>query len=138
MNNEDAQAILFVIVLIALLAVTVIPFVLFIGYTLFQKRKRNASGKTILRDQQQSIGSHQWFPVRYASEPRFKSLFKIFPWESAGILVIAPGSVVFLGSNIFWIPGDVAIRARQFHAQLAGQGSVAQRRSFLVLFHNNN
>lgn len=99
MNNEDAQAILFVIVLIALLAIIFIPFALFVGYTLFQKRKRDRTRATILRDQQPVVGSQPWFPVRYASEPRFKSLFKIFPWEGAGILVIATGSLVFLGQT---------------------------------------
>jgi hypothetical protein len=45
------------------------------------------------------IGNKAWFPVRYASEPRFKSFFKIFPWEGAGILVTAPGSALFLGQT---------------------------------------
>lgn len=104
MNNEDAQAILYVVVLFALIAIIFIPFALFIGYTLFQKRKRDQTRAAILRDRQQLIGTHQWFPVRYASEPRFKSLFKIFPWESAGILVTVPGSALFLGQTLSGLP----------------------------------
>ncbi len=135
MNNEDAQAIFFVIVLIVVLAITLVPFALFIGYVLFQKQKRDRIRTTILRDRGQLIGNHKWLPVRYASEPRFKALFKIFPWEAAGILVIAPGSALFLGQMLSGVASNVAIRTGQFHAQLARQGSVAQWRGFLVLLH---
>ena len=99
MNNEDAQAILAVIFLIALLAIVFVPFGLFIGYALFQKWKRNQIRQTILREHQQLVGTRRWFPVRYASERRFKLFFKIFPWEGAGIMVNAPGSVLFLGQT---------------------------------------
>jgi hypothetical protein len=97
MNNEDAQAIFFVIVLLVVLAISFIPFALFIGYVLFQKHKRDRIRTTMLSDRKQLIGNHKWFPVRYASESRFKAFFKIFPWEGAGILVIAQGSALFLG-----------------------------------------
>ena len=97
MNDEGAQAILAALALIAILLIVSIPFVLFLGYTIFQKRKRDQTRAVILRDQQQLVGNNPWFPVRYASERRFKSLFKIFPWECAGILVTLPGSALFLG-----------------------------------------
>lgn len=99
MNNEEAQAILGALVLIAILLIVFIPFLLFIGYTVFQKRKRDRTREIILREHQQLIGNHQSFPVRYASERRFKSFFKIFPWEGAGILVIAPGSALLLAKT---------------------------------------
>jgi hypothetical protein len=109
MNNEDAQAILsaivpiviLAIVPIVILAIVSIPFALFIGYALFQKRKRDRTREAILRDRKQLVGSHQWSPVRYASELRFKSRFKIFPREGAGILVTVPGSALFLGQTPF-------------------------------------
>jgi hypothetical protein len=104
MNNEDAQALLSVLVLIAAIAIIFIPFALFIGYTLVQKRKRDQIREAIRRDRQQLIGSHLCFPVRYASESRFKSLFKIFPWEGAGILVTVPGSALFLGQTLSGSP----------------------------------
>jgi hypothetical protein len=53
MNSEDAQAVSFVIVLIVILAITFVPFALFIGYVLFQKQKRDRIRTTILRDGQQ-------------------------------------------------------------------------------------
>ena len=104
MSNEDAQAILYVIILLALLAIVFIPFALFIVYTLFQKRKRERTRKKILRDRQQVIANHHWFPVRYASEARFKSLFKVFPWEGAGVLVTAPGSALLLAETLSGSP----------------------------------
>src|SRR6267142_1500736 len=99
MNNEGVQAILFIVALIAILVIISVPFALFIGYVLFQKRKRDRIRETILRGRQQLIGSHRWFPVRYASELRFKALFKVFPWEGAGILVASPGTAIFLGET---------------------------------------
>jgi hypothetical protein len=93
MNNEDAQAIFFVIVLLVVLAITFVPFALFIGYVLFQKHKRDRIRTTILRDRRQLIGNHKWLPIRYASESRFKAFFKIFPWEGAGILVIDQSNI---------------------------------------------
>jgi hypothetical protein len=104
MSNQDAQAILAAIALIALMAIIFIPFALFIGYTLFQKRKRDQIRDSIVREHQQLIGRHRWFPVRYASEPRFKAFFKIFPWEGAGIMVTAPGSAIFMGQPLSGSP----------------------------------
>jgi hypothetical protein len=97
MNNDDAQMVLVAIILIALLAIVFIPLLAFIAYVIYQKSKRNRIRDSLLNEQRQLIGGHRWLPVRYASEPRFKALFKIFPWEAAGILVIAPGSLLFLG-----------------------------------------
>ena len=104
MSNDDAQVILLAIVLIAIMAVVFVPFLAFIGYAFYQKSKRNSIRQRGLAEQQQLIGSHPWFPVRYASEPRFKSFFKIFPWEGAGIIVAAPGTVLFLGQTSSGVP----------------------------------
>ena len=99
MDNDSAQAILLAIVLFVILAVIFVPVGAFYAYAFYQKSKRNRIRETVLREQQQLVGSHRWFPVRYASEIRFKAPFKIFPWEGAGIIVIAPGSVLFLGQT---------------------------------------
>ena len=99
MNSSDADAIILAIVLVAVLAALFLPLVLFFGYAFYLKWKRDQTRAAIARDQQQLIGSNPWFPVRYASELRFKSFFKIFPWEGAGIIVVMPGSAVFLGQN---------------------------------------
>ncbi|SRR6266545_2469038 len=104
MSNEDTQTIFFVIVLLVVLAITFVPFALFIGYVVFQKQKRDRIRTTVLRERQQLIGNHKWLRIRYTSESRFKAFFKIFPWEAAGILVIAPGSVLFLGQMLSGSP----------------------------------
>lgn len=99
MDNDSAQAILLAIVLIVILAAVFVPVGAFYAYAFYQKSKRSRIRETVLREQQQLVGSHRWFPVRYASEIRFKAPFKIFPWEGAGIIVIAPGNVLFLGQT---------------------------------------
>jgi hypothetical protein len=99
MDENSLQAIIGVIALLALLALIFIPVALFLGYAFFQKGKRNQIRQTILRERQQLIGNHRWFPIRYASERRFKEFFKIFPWEGAGIIVVSPGSVLFFGQK---------------------------------------
>ena len=99
MNTDDAQVILIAIILIAVVAIVFVPVLAFIGYVIYQNSKRNSIRQRLLNEHQQLIGSHRWFPVRYASEPRFKAFWKIFPWEGAGIIVIVPGSALFLGQT---------------------------------------
>lgn len=38
------------------------------------------------RQNQSLLSRGTWFPVRYASQRRFKSWFKFYPWEAGGIL----------------------------------------------------
>lgn len=99
MSDDQIQAILAVFALLALLVMVFVPVGLFLLYAYLQKRKRNQIRERLIQQNQQFIRSNLWFPVRYASERRFKELFKIFPWEGAGIIVIAPGSAVFLGQT---------------------------------------
>jgi hypothetical protein len=99
MNDDAAQAIVIAITLVAIVALIFIPLGAFFGYAFYQKTKRNSIREKLLSEQQQLIGGNRWFPVRYASELRFKDIFKIFPWEGAGIIVVAPGSVIFLGQT---------------------------------------
>ena len=111
MDNDSAQAILLLIVLIVILAAVFVPVGAFYAYAFYQKSKRSRIRETVLREQQQLVGSHRCFPVRYASEIRFKAPFKLFPWEGAGIIVIAPGSVLFLGQTNSGAP--VMLNSRQ-------------------------
>jgi hypothetical protein len=99
MNDDAAQIVVAAITLIVLVALIFVPLIAFFGYAFYQKSKRNSIRERLVNEQQQLIGNNRWFPVRYASEQRFKELFKIFPWEGAGIVVIAPGSVLFLGQT---------------------------------------
>ena len=99
MNNDDAQMILVAIILIAIVAIIFVPFLVFIGYTVFQNSKRTRIRTRVVNEHQQLIGGHRWFPVRYASELRFKAFWKIFPWEGAGIIVITPGGALCFGQT---------------------------------------
>jgi hypothetical protein len=97
--SEDVGALLSIIALLLFLAMLLAPFVLFMIYVFYQNRKRKQIRERILAGNQEFPGNYPWFPVRYASESRFKSWIKIFPWEGAGILVMTPVSIQFLGEN---------------------------------------
>ena len=99
MSNDDVQTIITVVILLFALAGLFVPLFLFFVYVFFQTSKRKGIRQRILSAQPQFVGNHRWLPVRYASELRFKSWFKIFPWEGAGILVMTPGSITFLGET---------------------------------------
>jgi len=102
--SNDAQTIILIVVLLIALALFLIPFILFFVYVFFQTSKRKRIRERMLAANQQLVGTKRWLPVRYASEPRFKSWFKIFPWEGAGVLVLAPGSALFLGETSSGVP----------------------------------
>jgi len=116
MDNDAAQTIVIIIALLIGLAAIFGPLALFFVYVFFQTSKRKKIRQRMLSTQAQFVGSHPWLPVRYASEPRFKAWFKIFPWEGAGILVLTPGSVTFLGEtnsgtgmNMQFAPGNSTV-----------------------------
>lgn len=116
MNTDIAQAILIAVILFAIVAAVFVPVVAFYVYAFYQKSKRNRIRQNSLSEQQQLVANHRWFPVRYASEIRFKAPFKIFPWEGAGIIVTAPGNVLFLGQtnsgsrvNLQFAPGNSSL-----------------------------
>ena len=132
MNNDDAQTIVLIVILLVCLAAIFFPLLLFFVYVFFQTSKRKRIREKMLATHQQLVGNRRWLPVRYASEPRFKSWFKIFPWEGAGILVLAPGSVLFLGETNSGSACERPVRARQFAHQLDRQVSFSQRRCLVV------
>lgn len=99
MNSDGLQTILTIVLLLFLFAAIFIPLGLFFIYVFFQTNKRKRIRERIMATNREGLGAHRWFPIRYASKPRFDSWFKIFPWEGAGILVFAPGKVVFLGET---------------------------------------
>lgn len=116
MGNDDAQIIITIVILLFALAGLFVPLTIFFIYVFFQTSKRKRIRERMLSTQALLVGAHHWLPVRYASEPRFKSWFKIFPWEGAGILVLAPGSVTFLGEtnsgtavNLQFAPGNATV-----------------------------
>jgi len=113
MNEDQAQAIVAIILLFVLLGALFVPLTAFFGYVFFQTSKRKRIRERMLATHQNLVGNRPWFPARYASQSRYDSWFKIFPWEGAGILVCAAGSVVFLGEtnsgasvNVQFAPGN--------------------------------
>jgi len=104
MNNEDLQSIFIVIVVLVLLAIALSPVIALWAYIIFQNSKRRKIRERILSARRDVIGDKRWFPTRYASQPRFDSWFKIFPWDGAGIMVVASGSALFLGETMSGTP----------------------------------
>ena len=131
MDNDSAQAILLAIVLIVILAAVFVPVGAFYAYAFYQKSKRSRIRETVLREQRQLVGSHRYFPVRYACEIRFKAPFKLFPWEGAGSIVIAPRSVLFLGQTNSGSPISAAFAPG--NSTLAWLGKPPPNAQFLVL-----
>ena len=104
MNHEGLQSIVIVVVVVLLLALALSPVVTLFAYVIFQNSKRRKIREQILSSRRDVIGDKRWFPARYASQPRFDSWFKIFPWEGAGIMVVVTGSVLFLGETLSGTP----------------------------------
>jgi hypothetical protein len=107
MNNDGAQAILLIVILLVCLVLIFFPLGLFFIYVFFQTSKRKRICAKMLSAHRELVGNRRWLPARYASQPRYDSWFKIFPWEGAGILVLAPGSVLFLGETNSGTPVNV-------------------------------
>jgi hypothetical protein len=102
--NEDAQAIIAIVVVLVILAIVLSPVVALWVYIILQNSKRKMIRERILATRSDVIGNHRWYPARYASQQRFDSWLKIMPWEAAGILVVVAGSVLFLGETFSGTP----------------------------------
>lgn len=99
MSADDIQNIILALFLVGIFGGVFLFLAVFFLYVFFQTSKRKKIRQRVLATQALFVGTHRWLPVRYASEPRFRSWFKIFPWEGAGIVVLMPGSVTFLGET---------------------------------------
>lgn len=102
--NDDVQTIVTLIVLLVALFLFISPFLIFFVYVFFQNSKRKQIRERIHSSQQQLIAGRECVPLRYASEARFKALFKIFPWDGAGVMVASPGNVAFIGETLSGVP----------------------------------
>src|SRR3989441_5022486 len=146
MSNEGAQALIGIIILLFVFAIILTPIIALWVYIILQNGKRKRIRERILAAHADVIGKKRWFSARYAGQQRFDSFFKILPWEGAGIFVVAPGSVLYLGEmlngtpvTLQFAPGNsrvncsvtgvhATIRAGKFSPQLAGQVSLAEWR----------
>src|ERR1043166_479961 len=102
--QDNLNAILEIIGLLMFLVILLIPFFLFFVYVFVQNNKRKRMRERTASSYGHMIGNSRTVPVRYASEPRFRSWWKVFPWEGAGLLVPASGVVTFVGEQLNGAP----------------------------------
>lgn len=69
--------------------------ILWSAYRQTQKRKQLFKEMKL-----QYATGYEAVEVRYASEKRFRKVWKIFPWEGIGILVKTPQGIVFYGQSV--------------------------------------
>lgn len=99
MDGIGGAQIIGILVVLLVLALFLLPFLLFFVYVFYQNSKRKKIRNRVLSATQQFAASHRVLPVRYSSEGRFKAWWKIFPWEGAGLLFVAPGVTHFFGEK---------------------------------------
>lgn len=104
MDDDGLKAIILIVIIFALIAMVLLPFLFIWIYIFYQNSKRKKIVQGILASRADLIGTKRWFPARYASQSKFDSLLKFFPWNGAGIVVIVPGSVLFLGETMSGTP----------------------------------
>jgi hypothetical protein len=97
--RDDVAPIFTIIALLFGLALLLLPLIGFFVYVFYQNSKRKGIRERMLREAGQTGGQQRLFPVRYASEARFKAFFKIFPWEGAGVIIVAPALLHFVGET---------------------------------------
>src|SRR5476649_1149466 len=86
--NIEVAVFLFVAATVFL---TVLAFCGFLFWYAFdQSRRRAKLRQRIVEESGEIIAGHPWHPVRYATQQRFKSILKFFPWEGAGIVIVSP------------------------------------------------
>jgi len=105
--ENDIEVIIQLVASLIGLGMMLFPFVLFFIYVFYQNGKRKKMRERTWNIYQNMIGNNHAVPVRYCSEPRFKSWWKIFPWEGTGWLVPANGVVTFVGEHLNGSPLNV-------------------------------
>jgi len=95
--ESNLDTIVALITVIFILGLFLVPLTAFFIYVFLQTSKRKNIRARALSQYGHMIGGRNTIPARYASEPRFKAFFKIFPWEGAGLLVPSNGVVTFVG-----------------------------------------
>jgi hypothetical protein len=102
--SDDLSAMIGIIVVLFFIALALTPVITIWVLVFYNHSKRKKIRQRILNSRADIIANKRWFPARYASQRRFDSFFKFFPWEGAGIVVVAPGSVLFLGETMSGSP----------------------------------
>ena len=104
MDDKAVEAVVSLVVLLFVFLIILSPVVALWIYVIRQNSQRKRIRERILTSRADLIGNNRWFAVRYASQPRFDLTFKIVPWDTAGICVVAPTSILFLGESLAGLP----------------------------------
>jgi hypothetical protein len=88
-----------IVVLVVVVAVFIVAVGALAAYVLYLNGQRGKIRARLLAEFQESVSKGRWFPLRFSSQTRFKSIYKIFPWEGAGIVVILPTELRFVGET---------------------------------------
>lgn len=104
MDSETAAEIFTIVVVLFLIALVLCPVIAIWIYVFYQNSKRKRIRERILAARSDLIGNKRWFPARYASQQRFDALLKFFPWDGAGVIIVAPGSALFFGETLSGVP----------------------------------
>src|ERR1044072_6589997 len=102
--SDKLGAVIGIIVLLFFIALALPPVITIWILVFYNNSKRKKIRARILNRRADIISNKRWFPARYASQERFDSFFKFFRWNGAGIVVVTPGSVLFLGENMSGSP----------------------------------
>jgi len=94
MSASDLVGLLLVLFIFGLLLLFLLAFFGYVGY---QNWKRNEIRNRILAA---APNSGETLPVRYASNDRYNSFFKIFPWDTAGVIFRSADEFLFLGEQL--------------------------------------
>ncbi len=100
----DAENIIAIIVVLLIIAAALTPVIGIWVYVFYQNSKRKKIRRRILATRADMIADNRWFPARYASQRKFESFLKFFPFDGAGVVVVFPGSVLFLGEMFSGAP----------------------------------
>src|SRR5947208_3377485 len=102
--DNSVETIIEVVASLIFVGVMLVPFLAFFVYVFYQTSKRKKIRSRAQDAYGHVIGSSRSFPVRYASEPRFRSWLKVFPWEGTGLMVPVHGVVTFVGEKLSGTP----------------------------------
>jgi len=119
--QDNFETIVEIITGLMLLGIFLVPFFAFIAYVFFQNSKRKRIRERTTTAYGHVIGNARTVPVRYASEPRFRSWWKIFPWEGAGLLVPANGVITFVGEQNNGAPLNLQFAQNTSHLTWLGK-----------------
>src|SRR5438034_6202075 len=70
MNNDNAQAIIAIVILLFVFAIILTPIIALWVYIILQNGKRKRIRERILAARSDVIGKKRWFPARYAGQQR--------------------------------------------------------------------